>query len=158
MERSFVGDPINWPGLVYSPLNTYGLLFALGIMAARTGLVFEEFHNSGKSGVCRRETESGWERITVGLAIRSSQFAGDPSEFDLLICWIDDSDDTSLPKLELKTLSEDVVSVQSVSPKLPGGEKSSQIESDYFSGEKTRQSFEETIRQLDSRIKKLRGM
>ena len=158
LEKSFVGDPVSWPGLVYSPLNTQGLLFAVGAMADKIGLIFEEFHNSGNSAVCRRKTENGWERIKVGLAVRSSEFSGDSGDLDLIICWIDDADGNSIPKLELIVYSTVKEDVQNNSPVLPAPKNPGDIRDDFLAGNEARASFEETIRQLDSRIKKLKSM
>lgn len=160
MEKSLVGDPVIWPGLVYSPLNTQGLIFAAGTLAEKIGLIFEEFDNFGKTAVCRRETENGWERIKVAFAVKSSEFGAENQDADLLICWISDTDGNSIPKIELITFSTVSENVQNDSSAVSVNRIRNQenIREDFMAGKEVRESFEETIRDLDSRIKKLKSM
>lgn len=158
MEKSFVGDPVLWPGLVYSPLNTQGLIFAAGTLAEKIGLIFEEFDNSGKTAVCRRETENGWERIKVAFAVKSSEFGAENQDADLLICWINDADGNSIPKIELITFSTVSKDVQNDSSAVSVNRIQENIREDFMAGKEIRESFEETIRDLDSRIKKLKSL
>jgi len=155
-EKSVVGDPLNWPGLVYSPLDIFGLLFALGVVAEMTGLIFEEFRSSECIGICRKKTESGWEKIVAALAFRSSEVKQKPDEIDLIICWIDDlPSESEIIRLELSRFSpaapKDAQTISS-SENLPIPEN---IREDFLSGNEIRESFEDTIRKLDDRIKKL---
>lgn len=158
-NKSFVGDPVDWPGLVYSPLNNPGLIFALGAVAEKLGIIFEEFLDSGTTAICRRKTGRGWEKIRVSFAFRSSEFINDGGETDLMICWIDDSDDDGLPqRLELRSLpKKSSGAVQETSPGIASKELRDNIREDLLAGREARESFEETIRQLDNRIKKLKG-
>ncbi len=161
MKKSVVGDPIFWPGLVYSPTNIYGLLFALGSVSSNVGLLFEEFSDPEGTAICRRKTERGWERITAGFAVRSSEYSNPDDNIDLLICWIDDLKDAEgPPRLELSRITGD-----SNPGDIHPGKTSGDIEK-IFSGkpsddlaarEEARSNFEETVRQLDERIKKLKS-
>jgi len=159
-EKSLVGDPIIWPGLVYSPLNASGLLYALGTLFDKAGLIFEEFSDTGDTAVCRRKTDFGWEKINAAFVVNSSQFSGDNSQIDLLICWIDDSNGTGdLPKLELsRFLPRGGANVQDFSPGQTPKEMPDDTGDDFSAGDELRENFEETIRQLDSRIKKLKSL
>ena len=154
MEKSFVGDPVQWPGLVYSPLNTPGLLFALGAAAASKGFLFEEFSSDGRTAVCRQKTERGWEKIRVGLALRSSDYDDPGDEIDLLICWLDDSS-------EAKTRPCLAISQMAVSSRdnndVPTAQPAKSLESilpegaaqDLLERGRSHESYEETIKLLD---------
>jgi hypothetical protein len=160
MEKSFVGDPVQWPGLVYSPLNGAGLIFALGAIAASTGLLFEEFHEDCRTAICRRKTESGWERLRVAFAIQSSAYLDTSDDVDLLICWLDDaSEDISIPRLALSKLiaassgenmSPDNSKVTGLDSILPAG-----AAQDLLDRGRSHESYEETVKLLDEQIKKL---
>jgi hypothetical protein len=161
MEKSIVGDPVQWPGLIYSPLNTEGLIFALGAVAAAAGLLFEEFHEDTRTAICRRKTDAGWQRLKVAFAIRSSTYFDPATDIDLLICWLDDaSDKSTIPRLPLSQLAvsidKDVDSAgdqtSSLGSILPEG-----AARDLLERGRSHESYEETVRLLDEQIKKFQN-
>jgi hypothetical protein len=162
MEKSFVGDPVQWPGLVYSPLNGAGLIFALGAIAASTGLLFEEFYEDCQTAVCRRKTESGWERLKVAFVLRSSDYLDTADDIDLLICWRDDASEAQrIPRLALSNLIAtstwenpglEIPQVTGLESILPVG-----AAQDLLERGRSHESYEETVKQLDEQIKKLQG-
>lgn len=157
MEKSFVGDPIQWSGLVYSPLNNAGLLFALGTVAGSIGLIFEEFSDDFKTAVCRRKTPSGWERLKVELVYRSSEYFPD-EDIDILICWVDDNAGYIGPlKLVLSEQMEGKGNAK-IFKELPGLESilPESAAEDLMDRGHSRESYEETIKLLDEQIKKLK--
>jgi len=158
--KSVVGDPIFWPGLVYSPININGLLFALGTVTDEIGLLFEEFSEEESSAVCRRKTETGWEKITVGLSLKSSQYEYSEKP-DLLICWIDDGNvgGGGQPVLELSRIIGKIQSHNSPVKNVSGlkGIFPEDPTEDLLHRGETISDFEETVRQLDQRIKKLKN-
>jgi hypothetical protein len=94
----------------------------------------------------------------VAFSVRSSEFTGRNEKIDLLICWTDDSDQVSKRQiLELSRFPHQMDrNVQSFSSdpnseKIPHG-----VREDFLAGKAAREEFEETLRQLDSRIKKLK--
>lgn len=161
MKKSIVGDPVFWPGLIYSPLNIAGLIFALGSISNSAGLIFEEFSESDDTAVCRRKTDRGWERIRVAFAVHSSDYVEVDEDIDLLVCWIDDSDDENGPsKLELSRfhIAANSETAESGGSAAVPGEPSPDGPKRNFSEEsEARSDFEETVRQLDERIKKLKS-
>ncbi len=157
MEKSFVGDPVQWPGLVYSPLNNSGLIFALGAVAGSVGLLFEEFAADSNTAICRRKTDAGWERLRVAFAILSSAYVRRQDGVDLLICWMDDvPDPVGPPRLVLSDLDKS----QNLSPVTTRRLESILPDSaadDLLDRARNRESYEETVRQLDEQIKKLQN-
>jgi hypothetical protein len=161
MRKSIVGDPIFWPGLIYSPLNTAGLIFALGSISNSAGLIFEEFSESDDTAVCRRKTDRGWERIKVAFAVRSSDYVEAEEDIDLLVCWVDDSSDENGPsKLELSGFhiaANSNTGKSGGSAAMPGKLPPEGLERNFSEENEARSDFEETVRQLDERIKKLKS-
>jgi hypothetical protein len=159
MEKSFVGDPIFWPGLIYAPLNINGLIFAFGSISQSSGMIFEEF-GSDNTAVCRRKTDRGWEKIRVAFVMNSSQFDFSRNDIDLVICWHDDS--VSQNGIPLQALSKFVN--QPITLDNPGApiKRMENILPDdaaeSLAGRaQRRENFEDTVRQLDSQIKRLQG-
>lgn len=161
MKESIVGDPIFWPGLVYSPLNTAGLIFALASVSNSAGLIFEEFSESDDTAVCRRKTDRGWEKIRVAFAVRSSKYVGAEEDIDLLVCWVDDSgDENGPPKLELSRfhiVANSETAESGGSAAMPGKVSSGSLKRNSSEESEVYSDFEETVRQLDERIKKLKS-
>jgi hypothetical protein len=160
MEKSFVGDPVQWPGLVYSPLNSAGLLFALGAVAGSAGLLFEEFQDDCQTAICRRKTETGWERLKVAFAVNSSSYYDSSDDIDLLICWVDDAPDTiRIPRLALsqsglvtQNRAEQPAKAKGIESILPDG-----AAEDLMERGRSHESYEETVKLLDEQIKKLQN-
>lgn len=160
-EKSFVGDPVFWPGLIYAPLNLSGLVFALGSISNMTGLIFEEFSESGHTAICRRRTGQGWERIKVALAVKSSEHDRITDNVDLLICWVDDSvNDSKPPVMELSAIgsrSRDRMDDRAGDNSPAGTEVSARSSENKVEGDTEFGEFEETIRLLDEKIRKFKG-
>lgn len=162
MKESIVGDPIFWPGLVYSPINLNGLLFALGTVTDEIGLLFEEFSDDGSLAICRMKTKNGWKKVKAAFSVKSSDFilAGDRP--DLLICWAHDSNPEAgkLTILELSRIKGRLSSNNALPHKplgvLEGIFSEDSAEHLQHRGEAI-VDFEETVRQLDDRIKKLKN-
>ncbi len=161
MEKSFVGDPVQWPGLIYSPLNVEGLIFALGAVAASAGLLFEEFNGDTDTAICRRKTKAGWERVKIAFAVRSSAYFNRSDDIDLLICWLDDaSNNLPIPRLALSQLltpstegvATQVHRTQGLESILPEG-----AAQDLLERGRSHESYEETVKLLDEQIKKLQN-
>lgn len=160
MGKSIVGDPIQWPGLVYSPINTAGLLFVLGTVANDLGLLLEEFSGNCKTAICRRKTELGWERLTAALVVHSSEYDDEPDAVDILICWIDDA-----PVAGLSTLTVSQIVNPESGRIIAAKPQPRRLESilpqdaaqDLLERGRSRENYEETIRRLDEQIKKLQN-
>jgi hypothetical protein len=158
MEKSFVGDPVLWPGLVYSPLNNTCLIFALGAVAQSIGLVFEEFSADSHTAICRRKTADGWERLRVAFVVNSSSLRSMADDIDLVICWRDDRVQPSdMPLVVLSNLLGGR-GTRDTDPSVRSGLESILPETasdDLLDRARNRESYEETVRQLDEQIKKL---
>jgi hypothetical protein len=162
MEKSLVGDPVLWPGLVYAPLNNAGLIFALGTIINSTDLLFEEFSADLRTAICRRKTDAGWERIKVAFAVHSSNYQAIADNADLLICWVDDAQElVNLPRLALSSYIGKNAGIEAVSGPVPvdglDGILPNGAAADLMARGQSRESYEETVRLLDEQIKKLQN-
>jgi predicted transport protein len=90
MDKSVVGDLINFRGLVYSPMNENGVIFLFGKIAKDLNMYVEEIKPGFPDCVARRFTGRGWERVYIEFEYRSSHFKDhkhDASGCDMLVCW-----------------------------------------------------------------------
>ena len=107
MEKSIVGDLVGRRGIVYAPLNRAGVLLLFGRLLDEFDMLVEEIAADCAFVVARRHTDSGWEKVKIALAFKSSELSGGPeSGADLLICWHHDWPACPVRAFELKSLYE----------------------------------------------------
>jgi hypothetical protein len=105
VERSVVGDLINFRGMVYAPLNESGVVFLFGKVAEDLNMYIEEIRPEFPDAIARRFTGKGWERLRVEFEHRSSdikQRGVDGDRCDLLICWEHDWAGCPVEVIELR--------------------------------------------------------
>src|SRR3989344_572497 len=106
-KRSIVGDPINYEGLIYSPLNENGVIFLFSKMHESLGIFIEAIQPSYPDAKARRKTHRGWEDVWIEFEYRSSSFKAhghDPKECDIIVCWEHDWKNCPLEVIELKSI------------------------------------------------------
>ena len=90
LTSSFVGDLVNFRGLVYAPINETGVVLLFGKVAADLNMYVEEIKTGFPDCIARRFTGKGWERLAVEFEFRSSHFKlhGHPTDgCDMIVCW-----------------------------------------------------------------------
>ena len=105
-KRSIVGDPINFEGLIYGPLNENGVIFLFSKVHDKLGINIEAIQPGFPDAKGRRKTRKGWEDIWIEFEFKSSYFKAhghDPKECDAIICWEHDWKDCPIEVIELKT-------------------------------------------------------
>jgi hypothetical protein len=105
VERSIVGDLINFRGMVYAPQTESGVLFLFGKVAEDLNMYIEELRPEAPDAIARRFTGKGWERLRVEFEQRSSDFkqrSRDADSCDLIICWEHDWPTCPLEVIELR--------------------------------------------------------
>lgn len=107
------GEPINFRGMVYAPLNEAGVVLLFSKIMDDLGVVYESSPISGFDMVGRIKTEQGFELKHFEFEYRSSNFKAhghDASMVDYLVCW--EHDWTNCPEglevLELKQIIQDL--------------------------------------------------
>ena len=105
-RRSIVGDPINFEGLIYGPLNENGVIFLFSKIHDRLGIKIEAIQATYPDAKARRKTARGWEDVWIEFEYKSSQFKihkHDPKECDIIICWEHDWKECPIEVIELKS-------------------------------------------------------
>ena len=106
-KRSIVGDPINYKGLIFGPLNENGVIFLFSKMHESLGIFIEAIQPSYPDAKARRKTHRGWEDVWIEFEYRSSSFKAhghDPKECDIIVCWEHDWKNCPLEVIELKSI------------------------------------------------------
>jgi len=110
-KRSIVGDPINFEGLIYGPLNENGVIFLFSKIHDKLGINIEAIQPSFPDAKGRRKARRGWEDIWIEFEFKSSNFKihnHDPKECDVIVCWEHDWKDCPIEVIELKTKIEEL--------------------------------------------------
>lgn len=105
-KRSIVGDPINFEGLIYGPLNENGVIFLFSKIHDRLGINIEAIQATYPDARARRKTTKGWEDAWIEFEYKSSQFKlhnHDPQECDIIVCWEHDWKECPIEVIELKS-------------------------------------------------------
>lgn len=91
MERAIVGKPINFRGLVFSPINEQGVVYLFGLVAEDLNIRVESVQQGYPDCTGIRYLGKGrWERIRIEFEYKSSGFDHDPKGCDMVVCWEDD--------------------------------------------------------------------
>ncbi|MDP2730504.1 MAG: winged helix-turn-helix domain-containing protein [Dehalococcoidales bacterium] len=110
-KRSIVGDPINFEGLIYGPLNENGVIFLFSKVHDKLGINIEAIQPGFPDAKGRRKVRKGWEDIWIEFEFKSSQFkvhGHDPKGCDAIICWEHDWKDCPIEVIELKSKIEEL--------------------------------------------------
>jgi len=102
------GEPIDFRGMVYAPLNEAGVVLLFSKVMDDLGVIYESSPLKGFDMVGRIKTEQGFELKHFEFEYKSSNFKShehDPSMVDYLVCW--EHDWTKCPEeLEVWELRE----------------------------------------------------
>jgi hypothetical protein len=109
-ERTvFYGEPIDFRGLRYAPVNEQGVVYLFGMVSRELGFLIESVRTDypdceGKR--CLDTAGTKWQHVRIEFEYKSSNFAEhahDPEGCDLIVCWIHDWRECPLEVLELKS-------------------------------------------------------
>ena len=109
-EPRQVGDPLDFRGLRFAPVDKKGVMFLFGMVGQELGYIVESLHADNPDGEGRRcvSVEADrWENVGLLFAHKSSDLS-DEQEWqegrDLIVCWIHDWENSPVEVLELKSL------------------------------------------------------
>lgn len=88
--KSVVGQPINYRGLVYAPVNEQGVVLLFGMVFEELGMIVEEVKTGFPDAVIRRFNGKGWLRERVEFEYVSSNFKQHKHPVDgcdIIVCW-----------------------------------------------------------------------
>ncbi|MCU0293342.1 MAG: hypothetical protein MUF10_15345 [Thermoanaerobaculaceae bacterium] len=106
INKSIVGDLINFRGMVYAPVNENGVIFLFGKVVQDLFMYVEEIKPGFPDCIARRFTGKGWERVGIEFEFVSSNFKShqhNPANCDIIVCWQHDWPDCPLQVIELRT-------------------------------------------------------
>jgi hypothetical protein len=106
--QDIVGEPINFRGIVYAPMNEAGVILLFSKVMEDLGIIYEASPSkSFPDMIARRKEEEGWVKRSVEFEYKSSHFKThkhDPQKCDIIVCWINDWTDCPIEVIELKDL------------------------------------------------------
>lgn len=108
-KRQLFGEPIEFRGLRYAPINEQGVVYLFGMVSRELGFLIESVRTDfpdceGKR--CLDANGTKWEHVRIEFEYRSKNFfeqGHDPAQCDLIVCWIHDWEDCPLEVLELRS-------------------------------------------------------
>ena len=108
-KRLVFGEPINFRGLRFAPVNEQGVVFLFGMLSHELGyhieIVRTDFPDcEGKR--CFDKVRNQWEHIKIEFEYKSSNFrehGHDENECDIIVCWVHDWTECPLEVLELRS-------------------------------------------------------
>lgn len=103
------GEPIDFRGLRFAPINEQGVVYLFGMISKELGFLIESIRTEypdceGKR--CVDEKKNRWEHVLIEFEYKSSQFeqhGHSPEDCDLIVCWIHDWKECPIEVLELRS-------------------------------------------------------
>jgi hypothetical protein len=112
-RATFVGEPINFRGMVYAPINEQGVVLLFGKIHDEVGIKVEAIRTGFPDVIIRRFNGRAWVSERSEFEFRASDFiqhGHDPEKADIIVCWINDWPDCPLEVIELKGIIEQLPS------------------------------------------------
>jgi len=107
-EEHITGEPINFRGLVYAPINEQGVVFLFSKVSEDLNIKIEEIQQGFPDAIGKVKTDKGYAKRTIEFEYKSSNYDHLPKKCDILICW--EHDWLGCPKdieiIELKKVVE----------------------------------------------------
>ncbi|MBI5403247.1 MAG: hypothetical protein HY959_07580 [Ignavibacteriae bacterium] len=108
--RVVFGEPINFRGLRFAPINEQGVVYLFGMISHELGFLIESIRTSypdceGKR--CFDKDKNQWEHVQIEFEYCSSNFlqhGHDEKICDVIVCWVHDWKECPIEVLELKSV------------------------------------------------------
>lgn len=110
-DISVVGEPINFRGIVYGPLNEQGVVFLFSKIHDDLGIKIEAVQQAFPDAKARRFNGKGWVEEKIEFEYKSSDFlthGHDVNKCDIIVCWLHDWKECPLEAIELKSLIKEL--------------------------------------------------
>ena len=108
-RRKMLGEPIQFRGLKFAPLNEKGVAYLFGMISHELGFIIEGLGAESpdcEGKRCLDTTNDQWEQVKIDFEYKSSDFQAhghSETESDIIICWIHDWNECPLEVLELRS-------------------------------------------------------
>lgn len=109
IQKTIVGDPLNFDGLQYAPINEQGVIFLFGKLHKELGIIVEAIQTGFPDAKGRKKVRTGWQEIAIEFEYRSSNFQSHKHSIqhcDLIVCWLHDWKECPIDVIELKSVIE----------------------------------------------------
>ncbi|HDP94073.1 MAG TPA: hypothetical protein ENN40_01800 [Candidatus Aminicenantes bacterium] len=110
-----LGEPVDFRGIRYAPVDRDGVLFLFGMLATELGFELEFVSSERPHAEGRRYFDvrrEQWKHLRVEFLLKSSTYTPDQESgrepCDLLVCWEHDSEDCPVEVLELKSVVREI--------------------------------------------------
>lgn len=108
--RIIFGEPIDFRGLRFAPVNEQGVVYLFGMISHELGFLIESIRTEypdceGKR--CFDKEKNQWEHVKIEFEYRSSHFkehGHNEVDCDIIVCWIHDWDGCPIEVLELRSV------------------------------------------------------
>lgn len=103
------GEPIDFRGLRYAPVNEQGVVYLFGMISRELGFLIESIRTDYPDCEGKRALDDAgtkWQHVRIEFEYRSRNFAEhghNPENCDLIVCWMHDWPECSVEVLELKS-------------------------------------------------------
>ncbi|MBI2663360.1 hypothetical protein HYX15_02390 [Candidatus Woesearchaeota archaeon] len=102
-DKTQVGSPMNFRGMMYNPINEQGVVYLFGLVAENLNIRVESIQQGYPDCTAIRYLGKGrWERINIEFEYKSSNFDHDPIGCDVIVCWNDDLSEEQKENLNRK--------------------------------------------------------
>jgi hypothetical protein len=104
-EADVVGEPINFRGMVYAPLNEAGMILLFARVMDDLGIIYESSPPDFPDMIGRRKAGDKWQRVRIEFEYKSSNFkqhGHQLSKCDIIVCWEHDWPDCPIEVIELR--------------------------------------------------------
>jgi hypothetical protein len=107
-RRSIVGEPIDFRGMRFAPVNEQGVVYLFGMVSQELGFLVESVrvkYPDCEGKRCCDQEQNLWEHIYIEFEYKSSNFVEhghDVDECDIIVCWIHDWKECPIEVLELR--------------------------------------------------------
>ena len=109
-RRIVFGEPIDFRGLRFAPVNEQGVVYLLGMISHELGFLIESVRTEfpdceGKR--CFDKQNSRWEHVRIEFEYKSSHFkehGHNEEDCDIIVCWIHDWQECPVEVLELRNV------------------------------------------------------
>jgi hypothetical protein len=108
-KRLLYGEPLDFRGLRYAPVNEQGVVYLFGMVSRELGFLIESIRTEYPDCEGKRCTEpdgTAWEHVRIEFEHRSSNFkehGHNAENCELIVCWIHDWKDCPIEVLELRS-------------------------------------------------------
>ncbi len=109
-RRVVFGEPIDFRGLRFAPVNEQGVVYLFGMISHELGYLIESVRTEfpdceGKR--CFDKEKNQWEHVRIEFEYKSSNFkehGHNENDCDVIVCWIHDWDQSPVEVLELRSI------------------------------------------------------